>query len=159
MIEISLTQGYYAIIDDEDFDLVMKHKWHVFKAGKKIYASTNSPRKCGRKKKILLHRLIMQAQVGQEIDHKNADGLDNRKENLRFCTRAENQYNRVGKQKVSRYKGVSLHKKTGLWRMRIEKAGKEQTLYFKDETEAAKAYDEKAKELFGEFARLNFEGA
>jgi hypothetical protein len=156
MKELKLTQGYIALVDDEDYELISQYKWHTFKSRNGLYGARNSSKKLGTQRKILLHRMLLNAPIGLEVDHINGNGLDNRRENLRFASRAENQYNRVGKQKISAYKGVSLHNKTGLWRMRIEKAGERYASYFKTEEEAARAYDAKAKELFGKYARLNF---
>ena len=95
---------------------------------------------------------------GMATDHINGDGLDNRKQNLRICTHAENLRNRrLGKNNTSGYKGVSWHKLHKLWYAHISHNKKLMSLgYFKDKEEAAKAYDRKAIELFGEFAKLNF---
>lgn len=102
-----------------------------------------------------MHKIIM---PGSEIDHKNGDGLDNRKENLRVCSRSQNLFNRRKHSKSSSsYKGVSwnpLHKK---WHSRIMKNKKQINLgYFDKEIDAAIAYDESAKKLFGEFCHTNF---
>lgn len=96
------------------------------------------------------------------IDHKNGNGLDNRRSNLRFCTNAQNQHNqrkwgsRSGKPLSSRYKGVSWHRR-GHWRAKIQAQGKRRYLgQFQSEEAAARAYDRAARELHGEFAVLNF---
>ena len=91
-----------------------------------------------------------------DIDH---NGFNNTKANLRLCTPSQNNYNtRVRKTKrTSKYKGVSRHKKSKSYAARIRYVGKLYDLgLFADEVEAAKAYDKKARELFGEFAYLNF---
>ena len=105
-----------------------------------------------------MHRQILNVPEGLEIDHKNHNMLDNRKYNIRTCSKAENQHNRKTQKHSSKYKGVSWHKERRKWRTRICNNGKEFSLgLFDSEIEAAKAYDQKAKELFGEFAYLNFE--
>ena len=111
-------------------------------------------------KLLSIHRILTNAPDGMEVDHINRDSLDNRKQNLRICTKSQNQMN-SGKEQLGRsshYKGVSLYKRHNKWMSRIKKRRKEYFLgYYENEIDAAKAYDTKAKELFGEFARLNFE--
>ena len=109
-----------------------------------------------------MHRLIMNCPKGLLVDHKNHDGLDNRKCNLRLCTNAENQYNQKPLQKKtsSQYRGINWQKRIGKWDVWIQLNGKSIFLgSFSNEIEAAKAYDKKAKELFGEFAHLNATGS
>ena len=103
-----------------------------------------------------MHRVILSLEQGDSaVDHKNGDGLDNRKTNLRLATPSQNNMNKLGRRgSTSKYKGVSLcgggSKK---WRARIkhDSLGR-----FENEVEAALAYDEKAQQIFGEFAKLNF---
>jgi len=96
------------------------------------------------------------------VDHINGDNLDNRKKNLRLCTYAENNRNRKPlENKTSKYKGVGLNKnyKIKTWQARIVKNSKRYSLgYFKNEKEAALAYNQAAKKYFGEFAYLNYMG-
>jgi len=105
-----------------------------------------------------MHRVIMRAPKGVMCDHRNYNGLDNRKSNLRLCTSAQNQYNKRPKKGcASRYKGVVLRKDCKRWRARI--GFKRKRIHigdFDDQMDAAMAYDDKAVELFGEFAYLNF---
>jgi hypothetical protein len=107
-----------------------------------------------------MHRVIMNAPADRFVDHKHGEGLDNRKENLRIVTCAQNQYNRrkmTTRQTSSKYKGVYFRKNYKKYCAQIRYKGKRMHLgYFDNETDAAKAYDEAAKKLFGEFARLNF---
>ena len=105
-----------------------------------------------------MHRFIMKPKSNEYVDHINGDKLDNRKENLRICTKKENQRNqKVRKDNTSGYKGVALMAGK-YWRAYITSGGSRQKHLgnFKTKEEAARAYDEKAKEYFGEFARLNF---
>lgn len=95
--------------------------------------------------------------TSQEVDHINGNGLDCRRGNLRLCTKSENQRNRRPNQNgTSGYKGVGWYKKYNCWRVRIQVNGKKQHIgYFDNEIDAATAYDNAAKQLHGEFARLN----
>jgi hypothetical protein len=107
-----------------------------------------------------MHREIMRPPEGKIVDHENHNKLDNTRANLRVCTQGENMRN-TGKRNgtSSRFRGVSYSKRYGKWRARICFEGKCADLgLFTEEEEAARAYDRKAVELFGEFARLNFPG-
>ena len=104
-----------------------------------------------------MHRVIMDAPKGMHVDHINGNGLDNRRENLRLCTNSQNHMNRkTHRDSSSKYKGVSWNKRNSKWQAYIGSGIKRKNLgYFASESDAAKAYDIKAKECFGEFARLN----
>jgi hypothetical protein len=105
MIEILLTQGQVALIDDEDYNLVSNYNWYANKDGRTFYAATKIRQK-GKRTTISMHRIIMGAKIGQQIDHTNGNGCDNRKENLRFCTNSQNQQNRHNQLRgTSNYKG------------------------------------------------------
>lgn len=106
----------------------------------------------------LLHRLIMSPPEGAFVDHKNGNTLDNRRENLRLATHAQNMHNRRRNAKsTSQYKGVSLHNQTGKWIVHIKIGPKVKHVgLFADETTAAEAYDQAAREAFGAFACVNF---
>jgi len=111
-----------------------------------------------RYKREMLHRLIVGAPVGEVVDHINGDTLDNRRSNLRVCSRAENLWN-AGKRRhnTSGFKGVCFDKRDGRWYARIRAVGRVHDLgRYKTAEEAAMAYDAKAAELHGPFARLNF---
>jgi hypothetical protein len=155
--EIPLSRGYIAIIDDEDFDLVSQYKWFAVKNRHVVYAYTTN--KTNKKPVFLrMHSLILNAQPGQQVDHINGNGLDNRRCNLRFASNSKNQMNRFYISGVSKYKGVSKdgRSKSRPWKAAIQKDKKRYYLgTFSTEIEAAKAYNEAAKILFGEFARLN----
>lgn len=110
-------------------------------------------------KQIYLHRFVMKARKGQEVDHKdNNNKSNNLKSNLRFCTRKQNNYNRPKRKGLSKYKGVSWDKYKSRWQVYIRIAsGKETFLgHFVNEKYAVIAYDNAAKKFQGEFAKLNF---
>ncbi len=154
---LPLTQGKFAIVDAADFDRLNKYKWHIIKTSRAIYASRSINRKSFRKA-IRMHRAITNAPKGLVVDHINHNGLDNRKSKLRLCTPKQNARNmRPRKGCSSKYKGVSYHKVKKLFQAYIRHNSKIIHLgYFKNEIDAAKAYDKAAKKFFGEFAYLNF---
>jgi len=156
MVEIKLTQGQVALIDDEDYELISQHKWCAYKHRKMFYAS----RSCyinGLKTVIRMHRLIMNAPDGTQVDHINGNGLDNRKENLRLVSNHQNQWNRHSISGKSKYKGIHWNKQSKKWQSQIKVYGKRIHLgYFREEIDAAVAYDKAAIKYFGEFAKPNF---
>jgi hypothetical protein len=157
MKEIPLTQGKVAIVDDEDFKFLSQWKWHVlrhrWKHGETWYAR--------RGRGIMMHNVIAGIAGIPNVDHQDGDGLHNWRSNLRPCTRSQNQGNRRKRAPgSSRYKGVSWIQSKRLFRVGIRQHGKSIHLgYFKDELEAASAYDSAATKQFGEFALTNFPGA
>lgn len=155
MKKIKLTQGKYALIDDEDFDRVSKFKWWTQRCINSSYAVRVEF--LNRKRRIVyMHRFILNHTSDLEIDHKNGNGLDNRKNNLRPVTHQQNSMNRaIGKNNSSGYKGVSFKIKTGKYYACIIINGKFVHLgVFLNALDASKAYEKKAKEVFGEFRRL-----
>ena len=107
MKKIKLTQGKYALVDDADFEMVSKFKWSYDPKG---YAFTNFGKRPHRRV-LFLHRFIMGEPKDKECDHINNDKLDNRRENLRICTRFENSCNRKLFKNITGYKGVYYDKK------------------------------------------------
>lgn len=142
------------IIDDEDLALIADGPaWHISKKG---YAGRNRMRNRVNVYERM-HRLIMGAVSGQIVDHINGNKLDNRRCNLRFCTKAENNRNRKTQRNVTGLKGVIWSKRDKVFSAKIRLNSKDIHLgRFKTAEEAARAYDKAAKELFGAFARTNF---
>lgn len=158
MKQILLTKGQFALVDDEDFEYLNQFKWCAVKGSNTYYAIKSGYNK-GKNPQIKMHRLISKLNDSNILcDHKDNNGLNNQKENLRISNKSQNGMNR-GPQKngTSKYKGVSWFAKANKWMAKITLNRKQIYIgYFEDITDAAKAYDEKAKELFGEFAWLNF---
>lgn len=144
-----------ALVDDQDHELLKKFNWRVDGKG---YAVRSEGIGNSRSKNIYMHREIMGFPEGMEIDHISRDKLDNRRSNLRVCTRGQNSLNRASRasSKDSQYKGVCFHKQNNRWMARCYKDGKAKTKMCETELEAAIAYDAMAKEIHGEFAYLNF---
>ena len=156
---IKLTQGKYALVEVEDFEELSKYKWHAKKSRSNCYACRSVKLPDGKRKSISMHRWLINPPEGLLVDHKNRISLDNRRSNLRPATPAQNSYNR-GKSRrksTSKYKGVSLLKRTGKWRSAIGFEGRTISLgSFISEKQAALAYDLAAKRYHREFAYLNF---
>ncbi len=168
MREIQLTQGKdvvtatskVALIDDEDYVPVCIYNWFAIyeQNAQSWYAVANERQLDGTYKRIRMHRLILSAEDYEQVDHRNHDGLDNRKENLRIVTNSQNGMNRrLTSANTSGYKGVCFDKNHRQYRAYIRKDGKRKYLgSFHSAVIAACAYDEAAKEMFGEYAYLNF---
>jgi len=151
---IPLTKGYNALIDDEDYEKVSQFKWCVNGVSPSHYGIRVC--KGQRGKLIHLHRFLMNAPDGFDVDHIDGDTMNNQKSNLRICTRSQNSINSKKKKGLSKFKGVHWLKDNKKWRAKIMKDGKSFYLgCFTNEAEAAAAYNNKAKEIFGNFARLN----
>jgi hypothetical protein len=146
-----------AIVDDADFERVSERHWYVTKTNKHgvFYAVARiGPRKLNRM--IYMHRFILNAQPGQMVDHRNQNGLDNRRENLRFCNGTQSMGNtRPPCTNTTGFKGVTHHSGK-YWTARIQFQHRNRHIgMFPTAIDAARAYDAKALELFGEFARTN----
>lgn len=151
-------RGKYAIIDDDDFNKVKNYKWYYYESKYGTgYAITHTYIN-NIKTTIRMHRIILNASQGELVDHKNHDGLDNRKNNLRLCNHLENNRNRKlsYNSKHSIYKGVHpTCNKTWTSTIIVNKE-KMRIGIFRTEVEAAHAYDYYAIKYFGKFAALNF---
>ena len=153
---VDLTQGIFALVDNEDFDRIASHKWQAFQVKGTWYAQRRGN---SRNETVLMHRLILNPPDGLEVDHikHHEFYIDNRKKNLRLASRAENSRNTRKKRNASSsFKGVCWVEDHKKWKAVCHTRGKNYFLgYFSTEQEAAKAYNEGAKKHFGEFALLN----
>jgi hypothetical protein len=178
MKEIKLTKGYVALVDDEDYEKLSERSWHVSFSNKNkrhkqhVYAQVTI-KKDGIKKTYKIHRIILGVNDPKiDVDHINGNTLDNRRCNLRLCSRSDNNKNSIKRSKldskspVSKYKGVRYsfiykpngkkHIRSKPWMAAGSENGKPVHLgYFKTELEAAKAYNEFALKYYGEFAKIN----
>ena len=155
--------GRVALVDDEDYDLVMQHKWrvseHVGTATKRPwgpYAVTSFKDDDGRKRTLGMHKMLTGSPLTDHADH---DGLNNQRHNLRPATRRQNGHNSRGRiVKASRFKGVLWCRRRRMWEARIGLGDRKyhSLLFTPSQKEAAYAYDAAARELFGEFACTNF---
>jgi hypothetical protein len=157
MIDISTPKypNSFTMVDDEDFDILNKHKWHIAKNSKTWYAQRNVYKpKHGM---IFLHRQILNIPDGMFIDHIDGNGLNNQKANIRVCTKAENCRNaRIRGDNTSGYKGVSFHKPTKKWSASIQADKKQKHIgLFQSPQEAAFAWNIAAKEMHKDYAKLN----
>lgn len=153
--QIPLTQGKFALVDDDDFEYLNQWKWNATQSGSTFYARRQEGI-IPFKKTIPMHRQIMNTPAGMEVDHINGNGLDNRRENLRNCTHAENKRNNKRySNNSSGYIGVDRNK--GKWRAYIQVNKKWIHLgYFSDPIDAAHAYDNAAEKYHGQYANTNF---
>jgi len=156
MKEIPLTQGQIALVDDEDYEKLSKYKWYAHMSHGHYYAIRNIYTQNRKRSAVKMHRQIMGNIPNVQYDHTDGNGLNNCKNNLRRCTHGQNVMNSRKRANVSSaYKGVYKIQGCNRW---AAQANKQYLGLFASEVEAAKAYDKKAKEVFGEFARLNFGG-
>lgn len=149
-----LGTGRYAIVDDEDYQILGSFKWYINSVG---YACRSRQTNNGHHNQTL-HSTILEPVKGMVIDHINGDKLDNRKENLRVCTISENTQNQRKRPYLSsKYLGVRWHKRDKVWIAKIAKDGKGIHLgTFRQEELAARMYDSFAKKLYGKDAKVNF---
>lgn len=156
--EIPLGGGFATIVDDEDFAELSKFKWNFHRDVNTVYAIRANNKSYPGPPRAQMHRLITGAPDGVLVDHINRNGLDNRRCNLRFVNRNQNQANR-GKQKnnTSGFKGVTYRKSRGVFYAQIKV--RRRMIYLgsaRTAEGAARLYDIGAKKYFGEYAYLNF---
>jgi hypothetical protein len=142
------------------YEYLSQWKWYAVKHRNTYYAHRGYHVN-GKLKTVKMHRLLLNAKFNEITDHANNNGLDNRINNLRICTKSQNQFNRIKQKKncSSKYKGVYYEKiiKNKHWRASITKNGNTKWLgNYELEIDAAKAYDKQAIKLFGEYANCNF---
>lgn len=157
MKEIKLTQGQVALVDDEGYEWLNSFKWYTGRCSHLLYAVRNISIN-GKQTTQRMHQLIMGDNPSKlDIDHRDGNGLNNQKSNLRFCTHQENQMNvRSHKDGSSKHRGVCWYKPSGKWIAQIQLNGK--VIYlglFDDEEDAARTYNTAAVKHFGEFAKPN----
>lgn len=163
---IPLTQGQNAIVDIDNFAFLSQWNWHAIAdpSIKNSYAArVETVGRCshcgsGIQRTLQMHRVILNCPEGKLVDHVNGNSLDNRKENLRIATEAQNARNhKAWTRNPSGFKGVHRNRGMKPWRARIVVNGKNIAIgFFESPEEAAKAYDKEAKKHHGQFARLNF---
>ncbi len=148
-----LIKGHEILIDDADLSIIDGWVWRLHQIKTNTYVRGYQKGKW-KQKHFYMHRVLLNAQEGEDVDHRNGNGLDNRRCNIRTCTRTQNNGNmHAVRSKTSPYKGVDFYARTKNWRARITKDGKTHSLgYFDDIEAAAKAYRKKSLELYGEFS-------
>jgi AP2 domain len=154
MKELPLGHKMYALIDDEDVGRCLQFSWFIARKTNTNYARTKF-RKSDGGGSIMLHNFIMEAYNGEQYDHIDKNGLNNQKSNLRRCTQSLNRASALSPGSSSGYRGVRFRR--GAWEVELNTKVKGYYLgRFDNVIDAARAYDRKALELFGEFATLNF---
>lgn len=151
---VPLTQGLEAVIDASDVGLVDGCLWAAVRRGQKVYAGRSVWRD-GTNDVVLMHRVIASAKAGELVDHRDGNGLVNRRLNLRVATRSQNAMNSSAHcDNSSGIKGVHWSKAHEKWKAEICSNGKRKHLgLFESQNDAACAYAEAAQRLHGEFAR------
>lgn len=158
MREIGLTQGMVAKVDDQDWEYLSQFKWYVCKGRYTYYALRHVRKDDGKRTSLSMHRDLMSADYGSQVDHVNGDGLDNQRNNLRLATQIQNTQNqRIRSDNRTGYKGVHKCNDSKGWSAKIVVNRKHIGLgSYPTPEDAARAYDEAARKHYGEYARTNF---
>lgn len=164
LIDVSTKRhpNVFAMVDDDDFDRVNQWKWSATRAsrGPNLYAR-RAERVNGKSRGVAMHHEILGRCPGMEVDHKDGNGLNNQRQNLRFATHAQNTANKIKRKaegaSSSKFKGVTWSSRRNAWLAQIGIGGRQKVLgAFAAEEDAARLYDAVAAHHFGEFANLNF---
>jgi hypothetical protein len=155
MKTIPLSQGKVALVDDEDFERISTYRWNLLRCRNIMYAQCHLTDRT-----VLMHRLVMNAPKGMNVDHRDQDGLNNQKSNLRVCTHTQNLQHMAKKITArSGFKGVHCNPAKypiNPWCARIQVIGKRLELGQYPSAElAASAYNNAAVKHFGQYASLN----
>lgn len=154
MKRISLTKGQFSTVSDADYAWVSSFKWHAHKSKYTFYAARSVYTPTG-KQHVYMHRMLLKARRGIQVDHRDGNGLNNCRRNLRLATRTQNlcafRGGRINK--TSKYRGVYFQKQKGKWQVRVIR---KYVGIYESELDAAHAYDAAARAQFGEFVHLNF---
>lgn len=153
---VTLTRGYEAIIDAADVPLVIGPCWLAEVSGKTVYAARTEQRS-GIKRRIYMHHVICPPPAGMEVDHRDCNGMNNRRSNLRPATRQQNVCNQmVRRDNLAGVRGVTFFKPAQKWRSQISFNGKRRFLGYFDTIDGAKeAYARASAELHGDFGRTS----
>lgn len=154
---IKTKTGEEVLLSDCSYEAVKNYSWKIVN-GRAARTGMGEKKSCGKWKRptIYMHRMVMSAPDGVQVDHINRNPLDNRIENLRFCSSVENNRNRASSTGLSKYKGVTFDKRRKKWYAQTKLSGKRVHLgTFENERDAAIAYNVYAQRNFGEFALLN----
>jgi len=149
---LPISGGQQVLLDDGDFEALSKFRWTAQKRKHTFHAARYEG-----KKYVYMHRLLVSAGPGEQVDHKDGNGLNNQRDNLRVATRAQNQmgYRHDCVQRGSR--GVYWHKAAKKWMARLVHNQKGVYLgLFNNKADAQQAYNEASQRLFGDFAQRNF---
>lgn len=152
---VTLTKGFTAIIDVKDIKHAINKNWYAKVAGNTVYAKTTAYIN-GKRADLSLHREIMSAPEGLEVDHKNGDGLDNRRSNLRLVTHQQNMHNmRINKNNKSGHKGIFFCNRENKWIAKIKVNSKTINLgYFSNIDDAITVRINAVSKYHGEFGRI-----
>ena len=158
---IPLTRGLVAIVDAADYEWLSQWKWHAVGTPLYSFYAARGVSENGVQSVVRMHRAILGASKDHAVDHINHDTLDNRRQNLRLCSQAENNRNKSRRRgSSSEYLGVSWCGARGKWQAQININSRNSYIgRFVSEIDAARAYDAAARARYGEFANLNFKDA
>ena len=158
MMEIPLTQGKVALVDDHDYSYLMAWKWRASEQENgDFYAKRVAEKQRNGYRSIYMHRVILDVPKGVLTDHRNTNTLDNRRSNLRLCNRSENAHNcGVRSDNISGHRGICWHKKARKWMVRLKSHNIDKYLgLFVDLQDAINARKAAEEKYVGEFAFNN----